>query len=52
MYAFLREVQQQRDQLPVSEGAASVHWLLADILHFLIAKALFNGSQGDRSTIC
>ncbi|KAI5830724.1 hypothetical protein K523DRAFT_415626 [Schizophyllum commune Tattone D] len=50
MYAFLREVQQQRDQLPVSEGAASVDWLISDILRFLIAKALFNGSQGDRST--
>ncbi|KAL1723986.1 hypothetical protein EV715DRAFT_286048 [Schizophyllum commune] len=50
MYAFLREIQQQRDQLPVSEGAASVDRLLADILQFLIAKALFNGSQGDRST--
>ena len=51
MLAFLREVQEKRAQIPVSEGAASIDWLILDIVKRIIKKSAMQGYQITRSVI-
>ncbi|KAL1723987.1 hypothetical protein EV715DRAFT_245605 [Schizophyllum commune] len=51
MLAFLREVKEKRAQIPVSEGAASIDWLILDIVKRIIKKSAMQGYQMTRSVI-
>lgn len=51
MLAFLREVKEKRAQIPVSEGAASIDWLILDIVKRMIKKSAMQGYQITRSVI-